>query len=220
MIEEWRGPFDVALALHACGNATDRVLQMAVARGAAYVASPCCVGECMCCVACRFVWAAWVADLHVSMHPIAHARRTSLQRTRTTQTFTLNFTPTREAEVLDGGRHFFPLQAAGLHAAAGGGQPGRPPAGCGGAAAAAAGAAARGRNSSVGSSSSSSSSSTRTSRSSSSRSSSSSRTSSSFSSSSRRPAAFGAPAVRMAAQPPARPRAPFQDPGTGELVVN
>lgn len=44
MIEDWRGSFDVALALHACGNATDRVLQMAVARRAAYVCSPCCVG--------------------------------------------------------------------------------------------------------------------------------------------------------------------------------
>jgi hypothetical protein len=44
MIEAWREPFDLALALHACGNATDRVLQMAVARRAAYVVSPCCVG--------------------------------------------------------------------------------------------------------------------------------------------------------------------------------
>ena len=46
MIEEWRGgAFDVALALHACGNATDRALQLAAARRAAYAASPCCVGK-------------------------------------------------------------------------------------------------------------------------------------------------------------------------------
>jgi hypothetical protein len=45
MIEQYTQPFDVALALHACGNATDHVLQMAVQRGAAFVVSPCCVGE-------------------------------------------------------------------------------------------------------------------------------------------------------------------------------
>jgi 2-polyprenyl-3-methyl-5-hydroxy-6-metoxy-1,4-benzoquinol methylase len=45
MIEQYTQPFDVALALHACGNATDHVLQMAVHRGAAFVVSPCCVGE-------------------------------------------------------------------------------------------------------------------------------------------------------------------------------
>ncbi len=37
-------PFDVALALHACGNATDAALLLAAARRAAYVVSPCCVG--------------------------------------------------------------------------------------------------------------------------------------------------------------------------------
>jgi 2-polyprenyl-3-methyl-5-hydroxy-6-metoxy-1,4-benzoquinol methylase len=47
MIEQFSQPFkfDVALALHACGNATDHVLQMAVDQGAAFVVSPCCVGE-------------------------------------------------------------------------------------------------------------------------------------------------------------------------------
>jgi len=44
MIEEYDQPFDVALALHACGNATDATLQLAVAAGAAFVVSPCCVG--------------------------------------------------------------------------------------------------------------------------------------------------------------------------------
>ncbi|KAG2498155.1 hypothetical protein HYH03_003912 [Edaphochlamys debaryana] len=38
-------PFDVCLALHACGNATDAALALAVARRAAYVVSPCCVGK-------------------------------------------------------------------------------------------------------------------------------------------------------------------------------
>jgi SAM-dependent methyltransferase len=45
MIEQYSQPFDVALGLHACGNATDHVLQMAVHCGAAFVVSPCCVGE-------------------------------------------------------------------------------------------------------------------------------------------------------------------------------
>jgi SAM-dependent methyltransferase len=45
MIEQYSQPFDVALGLHACGNATDHVLQIAVHCGAAFVVSPCCVGE-------------------------------------------------------------------------------------------------------------------------------------------------------------------------------
>ncbi|GIL51473.1 hypothetical protein Vafri_7454, partial [Volvox africanus] len=47
MIEEFlEEPFDVALALHACGNATDAAMQLAVRRRAAYIVSPCCVGAC------------------------------------------------------------------------------------------------------------------------------------------------------------------------------
>ncbi|GIL86907.1 hypothetical protein Vretimale_15552 [Volvox reticuliferus] len=46
MIEEFlEEPFDVALALHACGNATDAAMQLAVRRHAAYIVSPCCVGK-------------------------------------------------------------------------------------------------------------------------------------------------------------------------------
>jgi hypothetical protein len=45
MIEAFDLSFDVALALHACGNATDHVLQLAAAQGAAFIVSPCCVGE-------------------------------------------------------------------------------------------------------------------------------------------------------------------------------
>lgn len=45
MIEQYREPFDVALGLHACGNATDHVLQLAVQQQAAFIVSPCCVGE-------------------------------------------------------------------------------------------------------------------------------------------------------------------------------
>lgn len=44
MIEEYAAPFDVALALHACGNATDAALLLAARQRAAYVVSPCCVG--------------------------------------------------------------------------------------------------------------------------------------------------------------------------------
>ncbi len=45
MIEAYSGPLDVALALHACGNATDEALQLATAARAAFVVSPCCVGK-------------------------------------------------------------------------------------------------------------------------------------------------------------------------------
>jgi hypothetical protein len=48
MIEQFRQPFDVGLALHACGNATDHVLQLSVQHRAAFVVSPCCVGEYTC----------------------------------------------------------------------------------------------------------------------------------------------------------------------------
>jgi hypothetical protein len=44
MVEQYTGPLDVALALHACGNATDHVLRLAQARRAAFIVSPCCVG--------------------------------------------------------------------------------------------------------------------------------------------------------------------------------
>ena len=37
--------FDIALALHACGNATDYALAKAGEARAAFIASPCCVGK-------------------------------------------------------------------------------------------------------------------------------------------------------------------------------
>lgn len=47
MVEHYDDPFDVCLALHACGNATDFALLQAQQRRAAYVVSPCCVGMIM-----------------------------------------------------------------------------------------------------------------------------------------------------------------------------
>lgn len=44
MIEAFTQPFDVALALHACGNATDHALARAQQLRAAFLVSPCCVG--------------------------------------------------------------------------------------------------------------------------------------------------------------------------------
>ncbi|KAG1674668.1 hypothetical protein FOA52_007192 [Chlamydomonas sp. UWO 241] len=44
-IEQFKGTFDVALALHACGTATDYALMQATARRAAFVCSPCCIGK-------------------------------------------------------------------------------------------------------------------------------------------------------------------------------
>eukprot|EP00937_MAST-01D_sp_MAST-1D-sp2_P007389 g7389.t1 len=38
-------PFDLGLALHACGDASDAVLERCVAAGASYVVCPCCVGK-------------------------------------------------------------------------------------------------------------------------------------------------------------------------------
>lgn len=45
MIEDYEEPFDVALALHACGNATDFALLRAAKQRAGYIVCPCCVGE-------------------------------------------------------------------------------------------------------------------------------------------------------------------------------
>jgi SAM-dependent methyltransferase len=44
-IEDYAGPADAVLALHACGGATDRALQQAAARRAAFIVSPCCIGK-------------------------------------------------------------------------------------------------------------------------------------------------------------------------------
>ncbi|KAL3667154.1 hypothetical protein V7S43_008093 [Phytophthora oleae] len=44
-IDDYRKPFDVGIALHACGEATDMVMQKCLAERAAYVLAPCCVGK-------------------------------------------------------------------------------------------------------------------------------------------------------------------------------
>ena len=44
-IEDFDADFDVAIALHACGNASDYAMAQAVRFGAAYVMAPCCVGK-------------------------------------------------------------------------------------------------------------------------------------------------------------------------------
>jgi hypothetical protein len=44
-IEEFAEPFDVSLALHACGQATDYALWQAERCRAAYIVCPCCVGK-------------------------------------------------------------------------------------------------------------------------------------------------------------------------------
>lgn len=45
MAEAYREPFDIALGLHACGNATDYAMLAASQHRAAYVMCPCCVGK-------------------------------------------------------------------------------------------------------------------------------------------------------------------------------
>ncbi|KAG7398048.1 hypothetical protein PHYBOEH_011779 [Phytophthora boehmeriae] len=44
-IDDYEKPFDVGIALHACGEATDMVMQKCLAERAAYVLAPCCVGK-------------------------------------------------------------------------------------------------------------------------------------------------------------------------------
>ncbi|GMF38924.1 unnamed protein product [Phytophthora fragariaefolia] len=44
-IDDYSKPFDVGIALHACGEATDMVMQKCLAERAAYVLAPCCVGK-------------------------------------------------------------------------------------------------------------------------------------------------------------------------------
>jgi hypothetical protein len=45
LIEDYRGPVDVAFALHACGSATDWALLQAQRARAVFVVSPCCIGK-------------------------------------------------------------------------------------------------------------------------------------------------------------------------------
>ena len=45
MIERYVGPCDVALGLHACGNATDFVVAQATLRRCAFAVCPCCIGK-------------------------------------------------------------------------------------------------------------------------------------------------------------------------------
>ena len=45
MIENFHDPFDVGVALHACGNATDHVLVKSVLNKAHFAVSPCCIGK-------------------------------------------------------------------------------------------------------------------------------------------------------------------------------
>jgi hypothetical protein len=44
-VADFAEPFDVAVALHACGEASDQTMQLAVSRCAAFVITPCCVGK-------------------------------------------------------------------------------------------------------------------------------------------------------------------------------
>eukprot|EP00811_Abedinium_folium_P029170 NODE_4572_length_1874_cov_5.365770.p1 GENE.NODE_4572_length_1874_cov_5.365770~~NODE_4572_length_1874_cov_5.365770.p1 ORF type:complete len:309 (+),score=75.67 NODE_4572_length_1874_cov_5.365770:871-1797(+) len=44
-VESFAEPFDVAVALHACGAASDLVVECAIARGAAFIVAPCCIGK-------------------------------------------------------------------------------------------------------------------------------------------------------------------------------
>ena len=44
-IEDFDEPFDVGIALHACGAASDFAMEKCVAARAAYVVAPCCVGK-------------------------------------------------------------------------------------------------------------------------------------------------------------------------------
>ena len=45
LIEHYPGPVDVALALHACGAASDGAIAAATRSSAAFCVSPCCVGK-------------------------------------------------------------------------------------------------------------------------------------------------------------------------------
>lgn len=45
LVQDYQEPFDLAIALHACGEATDLVQDLCLFHGAAFVLCPCCVGE-------------------------------------------------------------------------------------------------------------------------------------------------------------------------------
>ncbi|KAJ1622504.1 hypothetical protein T492DRAFT_1061997 [Pavlovales sp. CCMP2436] len=45
LIQEYDGPCEAVISLHACGGASDAALELAARRGVPFVVSPCCVGK-------------------------------------------------------------------------------------------------------------------------------------------------------------------------------
>jgi len=45
LIQEYDGPCEAVVSLHACGGASDAALELAARRGVPFVVSPCCVGK-------------------------------------------------------------------------------------------------------------------------------------------------------------------------------
>ena len=45
LVQDYLEPFDLAIALHACGEATDLVQDLCLHHQAGFVLCPCCVGE-------------------------------------------------------------------------------------------------------------------------------------------------------------------------------
>ena len=44
-IDEWNEPFDLAIALHACGELTDMTMDQCLKARAGFVLAPCCIGK-------------------------------------------------------------------------------------------------------------------------------------------------------------------------------
>ena len=44
-IDEWNEPFDIGIALHACGELTDMTMDQCIKARAGFVLAPCCIGE-------------------------------------------------------------------------------------------------------------------------------------------------------------------------------
>jgi SAM-dependent methyltransferase len=72
-IEEYDGPCDVVLSLHACGGASDAALDLAARRGVPYIVSPCCVGKLT-----RGPRSRWLANLLSATEPTTRSEASVL----------------------------------------------------------------------------------------------------------------------------------------------
>uniref|UniRef100_A0A8D9AQ21 Glutathione S-transferase C-terminal domain-containing protein homolog n=1 Tax=Cacopsylla melanoneura TaxID=428564 RepID=A0A8D9AQ21_9HEMI len=65
-VDYFIGDFDIGICLHACGVASDLVMQKCVLYNASMVVSPCCYGKIQTCHTCHYPRSAWLQSLGIT----------------------------------------------------------------------------------------------------------------------------------------------------------